>query len=75
MSTLIRPPITKRYLYDGLPVSVQCEVGHGQDEPDATTLSCPQCGLPFVVAQAVLFMATFNARQLTVDGAALQRVS
>lgn len=71
-ATLIRPTLVKHYSLHGHPVTVECERGHCADEPDATSLKCPECSLPFVVAQCVLLMATHNIQKMTVDGAVIE---
>jgi Zn finger protein HypA/HybF involved in hydrogenase expression len=66
--TLIRPAIIKHFTMHNHPVSVECERGHGEDEPNVLSLRCPECALPFVTAQAVLLMARHNIRQIVIDG-------
>lgn len=65
--------ITKHFTYHGHPVTVECELGHGQDEADPMTLKCMECSMPFVVAQCILLMANLNIRTMVVDGAPLVR--
>jgi hypothetical protein len=66
--TLIRPTIVKHFTMHGHPVSVECERGHGQDAPDQLTMLCPECSLSFIANQCILLMATYNVRQIIVDG-------
>lgn len=66
--TLIRPTIVKHFTMHGHPVSVECERGHAEDEPNPLSLQCPECSLPFVTTQAVLLMARHNIRQIIIDG-------
>jgi hypothetical protein len=72
MTILIRPRTIKHFTFHGHPVTVECERGHGADEPDPMTLQCPECALPFVTAQAILLMATHNIRSLVLDGAPIK---
>ena len=68
MNTLFRSRAVKHFEMHGHPVTVECERGHGADEPDAMSLRCPECSLPFVVGQCILLMAAHNVRQIVVDG-------
>jgi Zn finger protein HypA/HybF involved in hydrogenase expression len=66
--TLFTPTLVKHFTMQNHPVSVECERGHGADEPDPLTLKCPECSLGFVASQVILLMATHNIRQIVVDG-------
>jgi hypothetical protein len=73
--TLIRPPVVKHFTVDGHPVRVQCERGHGEDEPDPKTLQSPACSLSYVASQCILMMARLSIRRIDVDGCEIRHTN